>query len=237
MSHAPPAPAPAARPFVCRAAVVDLDGTLLDTEPLYYASYARVAGEFGKSYSFDGVHRFLLGRAEAEGAANMARILALPLTPQDVLDRRDAHLVPLFSSTAALPGAVAGMAALAGALGVARMAIATSSCRRYLELKRTGNDALFASFGAVVCGDDAAVGGRSKPDPAIFLAGAAATGVPPEECVAFEDSLAGIRSARAAGMFVVAIPDPRLSAEEVAAAGPHLVLPSLEAFTLAMVGL
>lgn len=225
---APPAAAPqpnlALPPL---GAVVDLDGTLLNTEPLYFQAYADVARELGHAeYTFDGVHRYLLGRAEHEGAGNFARILGADLTPEEVLRRRDVYLLRAFASTRPLPGAVSAMAALRAA-GL-RMAIATSSRREYLALKATGNDALFSLFDAVVCGDDAAVGGHSKPHPAIFLAGAAAIGVPPERCVAFEDSLAGIASARAAGMRVVAVPDPRLDPGEVAAAGPHVTLSSLE---------
>lgn len=212
-------------------AVIDLDGTLLDTEPAYYSSYEAVARAHGHEYSFERVHTHLLGRAELEGAAAMVRLLALPLTPHELLEQRDVHLLPSFSRTRPLPGALDAVRALKAA-GL-KLAIATSSCRAYLELKRTGNDELFALFDAVVCGDDAGVRGRSKPDPAIFLEGARAIGVPPAACLAIEDSLAGIASAVAAGMRVVAVPDPRLRPAEVAAAGAHVVLASLEELCVA----
>jgi pseudouridine 5'-phosphatase len=210
-------------------AVVDLDGTLLDTEPLYYAAYAAVAAHYGRDYSFDAVHRFLLGRAEEEGAATMIRLMGLQdLTPHALLELRDTFLLDEFTRAQPLPGAIAAMRQLRQA-GVP-LAIATSSCRRYMELKRRNNGELFSLFDAVVCGDDAAVAGKSKPDPAIFLAGASAIGVPPERCIAFEDSVAGVRSARAAGMWTVAVPDARLEAAAVADAAPHVVLRDLTAF-------
>ena len=73
-------------------------------------------------------------------------------------------------------------------------------------------------------------GKRGKPAPDIVLAAAALLMVDPRRCIAFEDAIAGIEAAKAAGMYVVAIPDPRLTAEEVAAARPDLVLASLADF-------
>jgi pseudouridine-5'-monophosphatase len=212
-------------PFVAAGAVIDLDGTLLDTEPIYYTAYAAVAAAHGHAYSFEAVHVHLLGRAEHEGAATLVRLLGLPLTPQQLLEQRDAHLLPGFARTRPLPGALAAMRALKAA-GL-RMAIATSSCRAYLELKKIGNEELFSLFDAIVCGDDARVAGRSKSDPTIFLEGARVLGVPPSSCLAVEDSLAGVAAAVAAGMRVVCVPDPRLSAGEVAQCGAHVTLASL----------
>ena len=123
-----------------------------------------------------------------------------------------------------LPGAIAALTAMHGTIP---MVIATSSSRSHLYLKQKNNAVLFAFFDGVICGDDEGVKGKGKPDPAIFIAGAHALGVPPSACVAFEDSLAGILSAKAAGMFVVAVPDPRLSPLDVAACGPDLVVSSL----------
>jgi len=164
-------------PFVARGLVVDLDGTLIDTEPLYYDAYAAVAAEFGKAYSFD-VHRLLLGRAEIEGAGNWIEALGLGggVTPHDVLARRDVHFLDAVRHVGALPGA---LATLRAASAVMPVAIATSSCRSYLPAKQANNADLFACVAAVVCGDDAAVGGHSKPHPAIFEAGAAAHGAAP----------------------------------------------------------
>jgi pseudouridine-5'-monophosphatase len=133
-----------------------------------------------------------------------------------------------------LPGALKAASAFAGKLP---SAIATSSTRAYLEHKRANNAQLFSHFDAVVCGDDPEVKGRGKPDPAIFLHAAAVLRADPAACVAFEDSLAGVQSAKAAGMFVVAIPDPRLDMDEFMAARPDIVLASLADFDPAVVGL
>lgn len=222
--------------FVAEGLVVDLDGTLLDTEPLYYEAYARVATDLGRVYSFD-VHRFLLGRAEVEGAGNFIRELELGLTditPHQVLDRRDKYFLDACLHATPMPGA---MTCLRSVHGRVPIAIATSSKREYLGHKRSNNESLFALVDSIVCGDDETVGGKSKPDPAIFLAGAGTLGVAPHRCAAIEDSIAGIISARAAGMYVIAVPDARLDMEEVLAANPHVIFKTLEEFSAATIGL
>jgi len=224
-----------AQSFRFAGALFDLDGTLLDTEPLYFSSYAAVCERRAKkTYTFEEVHHELLGRPEHVGAAAFARILGLELTPEEVIAERDEVLVASMPGVRPLPGAV--RVADECALLRLPMAIATSSSREYLALKQHNNAALFAPFGErVLCGTDPAMKGkRGKPSPDIFIAAAALIGVAPERCIAFEDAVAGIEAAKAAGCFVIAIPDPRLTADEVAAAKPDIVLKSLEDFDLGM---
>jgi pseudouridine 5'-phosphatase len=210
-----------------QAVVWDVDGTLLDTEPLYFECYGLAANKLGHAYSFD-IHQHILGRAEREGAATVLRMLGVDsLTPDAFLELRDTFMLERMPHVDAMPGAASAVASLAAALP---MAVATSAKREYFEPKTRKHAALFSSMKAVICGDDPAVGGKSKPDPSIFLAAAAALGVAPSACVAVEDSIAGIMSAKSAGMFVVAVPDPRLDAAAVAAAAPDVTLRSLEDF-------
>jgi pseudouridine-5'-monophosphatase len=88
------------------------------------------------------------------------------------------------------------------------MAVATSSERNLYDLKVRPHG-WFSLFDAVVCGDDPRVGAR-KPAPDIFLVAARDLGASPEGCVVFEDSVAGVEAALAAGMRVVALPDPAM---------------------------
>lgn len=224
-------------PSGIQAAVFDLDGTLLDTEPLYYNSYAAVAADFGKPYSFDVVHRFLLGRPEHIGAGEFLRILGIDgVLPDHLLHMRDEYFLKALPEVVPLPGAVEAVTSFRSRN--VKLALATSSSREYLPLKRKHNEALFAPFDHILCGTDPEMAGKpGKPHPAIFLSAAASIGVPPEQCVAFEDSIAGVASAKAAGMHVIMVPDGRLTEAEVQAAAPHCVLASLSDFHLGLVGL
>jgi beta-phosphoglucomutase-like phosphatase (HAD superfamily) len=72
---------------------------------------------------------------------------------------------------------------------------------------------MFQHMKAIVAGDDPAVN-NGKPAPDIYLEAARRLNVDPKECLVFEDALSGVRSGKAAGCYVVAIPDPRFSEEE-----------------------
>jgi beta-phosphoglucomutase-like phosphatase (HAD superfamily) len=86
-------------------------------------------------------------------------------------------------------------------------AIATSSTSGAVEEKRASHENMFETMEHIITGDQVCHG---KPHPEIFLKAAEELGVPPSECLVFEDSPAGVAAALAAGMAVVAIPDARI---------------------------
>jgi len=91
------------------------------------------------------------------------------------------------------------------------MAIATSSRRKGVEKKRERHErTLFEYIDAIVTGDDPAVI-NGKPAPDIYLEAARRLGVDPTKCLVFEDALSGVKSGKAAGCQVIAVPDPRFS--------------------------
>jgi pseudouridine-5'-monophosphatase len=192
------------RPF--RSVIFDLDGVLLDTEPLYTRAIAQIAARFGKVYDWS-VKAECIGRGTLEAAATIVEALALPMSPAELVEARDLLLNDLFASAPAMPGA----RAFTRALRERRlpMAIATSTEAAVFAIKAAPHAAWFSTFDAVVCGDDARVG-RPKPAPDIFLAAARDLGTPPADCLVFEDSPFGVAGARAAGMQVVALPDPAM---------------------------
>ncbi len=195
------------------AVIFDLDGVLLDTEPLYSQGIQEVVAAFGAVYDWS-LKRDMMGRSDVEGAAVLLARLGLPLTPTEYLSRREPVLERLFRDAPAMPGAAELVASLA-ALAVP-MAVATSCRARFFQLK-TQRHSWFESFGTVVCGDDPEVTAL-KPDPQIFLVAAARLGIIPERCVVIEDSPAGVLAARRAGMQVIALPDPALGSDAVSAA-------------------
>jgi pseudouridine-5'-monophosphatase len=197
-----------------RFAIFDLDGVLLDTEPLYTDATAQVAARFGKIYDWS-IKRDCIGRGTLEAARIIVDALALPLSPEALVLERDRVLVDLVARAPAIAGAEAFTRALADR-GIP-MAIATSTEAPLFAIKAARNRDWLAIFRAAVCGDDPRVA-RSKPAPDIFLAAAQELGAPPADCLVFEDSPFGVEAARAAGMQVIALPDPAMDHARYASA-------------------
>ncbi len=131
----------------------------------------------------------------------------------------------LFQSATPMPGAPELTQRLV-ALGIPH-AVASSSSRRTFEIKTEAHAGWFAGFSTVVLGDDPEVH-EGKPAPDIFLVAAQRMGARPEQCLVVEDSPAGIAAARAAGMAVLAVPDPNMDPALFISA--DLVLASLRDF-------
>jgi len=209
-----------------RFAIFDLDGVLLDTEPLYTEATAQVAARFGKLYDWS-VKRDCIGRGTLEAARVIIDALALPLSPEALVLERDRVLVELVARAPAIAGAEAFTRALA-ARGVP-LAIATSTEAPLFAIKAARHRDWLALFRAAVCGDDPRVA-RSKPAPDIFLAAAQDLGAPPESCVVFEDSPFGVEAAVAAGMQVIALPDPAM--DRARYAGAHAIVAGFADLTI-----
>ncbi len=189
------------RPVSC--VIYDLDGVLLDTEPLYTRATQEIVAEFGKSFGWE-QKRHMIGRPALESARYLVEALGLPISPEEYLERRKRRLRELFREAMPLPGAYRFTREVAR-LG-ARQAVATSSEGGLLACKTALHRDWFSSFDAVIAGDDPRLE-RGKPAPDIFLLAAEDVGVGPEHCIVIEDSPAGVAAARAAGMQVIALPD------------------------------
>ena len=211
--------------------IFDMDGVLLDTEHFYTEVTQAIVGRYGKVFDWS-VKGNMIGRPARDSARYLVEALALPITPDAYLEEREAMLEKLFPSSEAKPGAPELTAALA-ARGV-RQAVATSSGRRLFALKTTRHRDWFDVFTAVVLGDDPRVG-RGKPAPDIFLLAASELGADPASCLVVEDAPAGVEAAHAAGMQVVAVPDPEMDRARFTDA--DLVIDSLADVTPATFGL
>lgn len=193
------------------AAILDLDGTLLDTEPLYTQATQQIAARFGKTFDWELKSRTLGGDAHF-GAELVIGELSLPLSVDQYLKQREVLLTRLFGAAPAISGAEQLVTSLQ-ARGIA-CAVGTSSLRHLCDIKVPPHPWVGA-LPVFVCGDDPEVTAR-KPSPDIFLVAAKRLGVSPADCVVFEDSPAGVQAAISAGMRVIVRKVPELSAESVA---------------------
>lgn len=215
------------------AALWDLDGTLADSGPFHYESWAETLARHNITYTEE--------QFRATFGMNNTGILKLYFgqdAPQELIDRIGDEKEELFRRLIAgrlqpLPGA----RELLGRLRQAgfRQALASSAPQANIdaELEATG---LRPFFFAVISGAKL----PGKPNPAVFLQASGALGVPPSRCVVFEDAVAGVQAARAAGMGCIAVTSTN-SAEALAQAGgvksapPLRVVGSLAEVSMEMV--
>ena len=192
-----------------RAAVFDLDGLLVDSEPLWHQAEMEIFGRYGVPLTVE-LCRTTKGRFVGEVAQHwFDRFGWVGPSPADVaeeiVDRMDALLG---AQVVLKPGAIDALGACARR-GL-RMALASSSSHRLIEAA-LGRHGLTDRFETICSAEDV---GAGKPDPAVFLAAALALEVPAERCVVLEDSGAGVEAARAAGMACVLVPEERVELVE-----------------------
>jgi pseudouridine-5'-monophosphatase len=210
--------------------IFDLDGTLVDTEPLYTRAAESILARFGKVFDL-GIKRQIMGGGPLAGARFVVEHLGLPLSPEQYLAEREVILREACKTARAMPGAIPLIEAL-HQRGIP-LAVGTSSSRELCLLKLAAQP-FGARFQAIVCSDDPGVA-NAKPSPDIFLAAARGLGAAPERCLVFEDTPKGVAAARAAGMEVIAVVDPMMSGEDYS--GALRVVGSLEEIRLAELGL
>lgn len=193
------------------AVVFDMDGTLHDTEAIYHASLKQAVEAVGFAVT-DAFCHSLIGIPGRECDVMLCAHLG-PAFPYDTYNRLYGEYIQraLDASVPVKSGARELLEALSGR-GV-KLAVATSATRRSAE-RNLGRSGLLAYFPVVVTRDDVA---RGKPHPDLFLRAAALLDVPPEECLAVEDSFNGIRAAHGAGMMPVLVPDLLSPTEEIRA--------------------
>ncbi len=189
-------------PDPARGVICDMDGLLVDSEPLYKVAWQNAARALGIDLS-DAVYATLVGRTEADSEIEMVAIFGETFPVVEFRARWDADW-----RARAASGQLRPMAGARDLLETLRLrgvplALATSSRRVYTTLSLAATD-LSSYFDAIVTVDQVK---RGKPAPDLYLLAAEKLGLPPASCVALEDSDAGASAAVAAGMRVFVIPD------------------------------
>lgn len=182
----------------------DMDGTLVDTEPHWAAARASLAHEHGIPWGPADSHAFI-GAPLAASAAEMRR-RGLALEDDELIDQIVARALDAIRSDLRWrPGALELLTRIADA-GIP-CALVTMAYRPVAEFVATS--AHPSAFHAVIAGDDVT---RGKPHPEAYLRAAEALRVPEADCLAIEDTDVGARSAVAAGVPTLVVPNtPRLS--------------------------
>jgi HAD superfamily hydrolase (TIGR01509 family) len=181
--------------------IFDMDGLMVDTEPLSRRAWAQVIAPFGAVLT-DAVYGRMIGHRTADAALILLEATAVPLTPDELIAQKTAVFeqtlvqgVPVMPGLLALHAEIVRRGLLWG--------VATSSPRHHAKqiLTQLG---LLETCSAIAGGDEAAQG---KPAPDIYLLAAERLGAAPRQCLALEDSVPGCQSAATAGMVVVAVPN------------------------------
>ncbi len=211
------------------AVVFDLDGVLIASEEVWDTVRERYVLEQGGRYD-DEVQRAMMGMSAPEWSRYLHEVAGVPDEPA-AIDREVVRrmLAAYAEELPLISGAVDAVRRLAAAFP---LGLASSSNRELIDevLELAGVAELYA---ATVSSEEVA---RGKPAPDVYLEAARRLGVAAADCVAVEDSHAGIRSAKAAGMRVVAIPNPSYPPDEEALAAADVTIRSLAELTPALIG-
>jgi HAD superfamily hydrolase (TIGR01509 family) len=213
---------------VIEAVVFDVDGVLIDSEPVWERVRRGLVAERGGRWPDDAQDR-MMGMSTAEWSRYISEEFGVALTPEQVAElaigamREEyrAHL-PL------LPGAVTAVRALSGRW---RLAVASSAPKSLIEAVLDASG-LRQEFAAAVSSEEVT---RGKPAPDVYLEATARLGVSPDRCAAVEDSSNGLRSAAVAGLAVIAVPRPEYPPAPDALGLARVVLGSLTELTPAVI--
>lgn len=206
-----------------KACIFDLDGVIVDTAVYHYQAWKRLAHELGFDFTehqneqLKGVSRV----RSLELILGWGSVIKTEAERTELATRKNEWYVDMINRmqpSEILPGAKEFLQA-AKAAGL-KTALGSASKNSSIILEKVG---LLPLFDAIVDGNHVAA---SKPDPEVFLKGAAALGLPPEACVVFEDAIAGVQAAKAGSMKVVGIGSPDVLTEA------DLVIPGLHEMTL-----
>jgi len=207
--------------------IFDLDGVLVDSQPLQYQSYNEVFSKYGHQIAkkdwLEWIHHGM-------DHTQLIKREKLPLDPKVIHNEKMLLYAQLIDSTMVLKS---GVKELIDQLVNNQYRLCIASASRIESIEQIVKKfALEASFEYLLSDRDIEF---PKPHPHIFLEAARLMGVTPEECVVIEDSLAGLRAAKAAGMRCIICPDPWMDEPLPDYTGADMMVKSLDEVTVEMI--
>ena len=183
------------------AVVFDNDGLLLDTEEAWTRAERTLFARHGGS--FEAEHkRALLGTSRATAAVKLEAMLALPGRGLELVD--ECHELVMEEALAGVPPRPGALELLQAIRDSGKpVGLASNSSGEFVERVLSVAGLLNGRFDVIVTADDVE---HPKPAPDLYLAACAALGAAPQRSAALEDSQTGVASARAAGLFTIAVP-------------------------------
>ena len=216
-------------PIAFRAVIFDMDGVLVDSEPAFYEAANQVLAEEGQHIEWERYQR-LLGTSVRETWRVLISMLGLQGGLQSYLERYDDVLLAcLGQPRPPLPGVLRLLAEFK--TRSIPCGLATSSRKAWMDTLLKAAGIPLHTLSAFSWRELVA---NSKPAPDLYLHAAELLAVPPERCVAIEDTPTGIASAKAAGMYTVHVRASTTAFPPIEDA--DLVLESLEEFPIEMLG-
>jgi HAD superfamily hydrolase (TIGR01509 family) len=213
---------------VIEAVVFDMDGVLLQSEEVWDAVREEYVRERGGRYDAE-VQRAMMGMSSTEWSRYLHDEAGVDEQPEEINAEVVRRMLAAYrEQLPLLPGAVDAVRRVASQFP---LGLASSSNRELIDLV-LDQAGLAPYFAATVSSEEVA---RGKPAPDVYLEAARRLGVDPAHSAAVEDSHGGIRSAKAAGMRVLAIPNPSYPPDDEALAQADVVLGSLSELTGAAV--
>jgi HAD superfamily hydrolase (TIGR01509 family) len=213
---------------VIEAVVFDMDGVIVDSEQVWDEVRERYTRESGGTYS-ETATRDMMGMSSLEWSRYMAERLHVPGTPEEINAAVVRRMLERYGES---PPLIDGAVDAVRRIGARwPLAIASSSNPELIDvvLRVSG---LAPLIRVAVSSQEVP---RGKPAPDVYLEAAGRLGVDPARCAAVEDSHNGIRSAKAAGMRVIAVPNPHFPPDAEALAQADVVLETIVALTPAVV--
>ena len=206
------------------AVIFDLDGVLLESEEVWDTVREELVRERGGRYDAE-VQRAMMGMSSLEWSRYLHDVAGVPDEPEEINSEVMRRMLAAYGEwLPLLPGATEAVRRLGQRF---LLGLASSSNRVLIDRVLETAD-LVPFFRATVSSEEVAQG---KPAPDVYLEAARQLGVAPDRCTAVEDSHGGIRSAHAAGMRVVAIPNASYPPGDDALARADVVLGSLAELT------